>query len=66
MEIPEPLEIDWILSWPPTGCMVPHPGRARPGLIEAPFQAKFPTDKYEHPGRARPGLIEALVVRFSS
>ena len=29
-EIPEPLEIDWILSWPPTGCMVPASGARAP------------------------------------
>ena len=37
-----------------------HPGRARPGLIEAPDMSSAMIRSIGgHPGRARPGLIEA-------
>ncbi len=36
-----------------------HPGRARPGLIEAPAVHARARIQAVHPGRARPGLIEA-------
>ena len=37
-----------------------HPGRARPGLIEALRVARWRVPAASHPGRARPGLIEAF------
>ena len=38
-----------------------HPGRARPGLMEAVPDGGFVLRLDPHPGRARPGLIEAKV-----
>ena len=39
-----------------------HPGRARPGLIEARCSIRIRGSAVLHPGRARPGLIEAISV----
>ena len=43
-----------------------HPGRARPGLIEARSISACPTRTGSHPGRARPGLIEAEMICSSA
>ena len=39
---------------------IAHPGRYRPGLIEAGTRARPHQRRRRHPGRYRPGLIEAV------